>query len=87
MILLSEVEEWFLGLAQQDDDQINAVTAAIDMLAANGPTSGPAARRSHQGIGETQHERTSAIEDDHPHPVHLRPGTKRSPPRSWRQGR
>lgn len=40
VILLSEVEGWFLGLAQEDDDQINAVTAAIDMLAANGPTLG-----------------------------------------------
>lgn len=38
--MLDEVEEWFLELAKEDTDQIDAVTAAIDMLAANGPTLG-----------------------------------------------
>ncbi len=40
VILLDEVEAWFLTLAKEDDDQVDAVTAAIDMLAANGPTLG-----------------------------------------------
>lgn len=54
MILLSEVEGWFLGLAQEDDDQINAVTAAVDMLAANGPPLGrPLVDRSRDRQGTT----------------------------------
>jgi hypothetical protein len=40
VILLDEVEEWFLGLAKEEGDQVHAVTAAIDMLAASGPTLG-----------------------------------------------
>lgn len=40
VILLDEVEEWFLDLAKKESDQVDAVTAAIDMLAASGPTLG-----------------------------------------------
>lgn len=40
VILLDEVEEWFLGLAQEEADHVDAVTAAIDLLAASGPTLG-----------------------------------------------
>jgi len=37
VILLHPGEEWYLELAKQDADDVDAVTAAIDMLAANGP--------------------------------------------------
>lgn len=40
VILLDEVEQWFLDLAKGGADQVDAVTAAIDMLAASGPTLG-----------------------------------------------
>jgi hypothetical protein len=40
VILLDEVEQWFLDLAKEEANQVNAVTAAIDMLAASGPTLG-----------------------------------------------
>ena len=40
VILLDEAEEWFLDLAKEEDDQVDAVAAAIDMLAAGGPTLG-----------------------------------------------
>lgn len=40
MILLDEVERWYLELAKDEPEQANAVTAAIDLLAANGPTLG-----------------------------------------------
>lgn len=40
VILLDEVESWFLSLAKAQTDEINAVVAAIDMLADGGPTLG-----------------------------------------------
>lgn len=38
--LVDEVDSWFLRLAKDDPDSANAVAAAIDMLADEGPTLG-----------------------------------------------
>ena len=40
VILLGEVEDWFLDLAKEDADTADQVAAAIDNLAAMGPTLG-----------------------------------------------
>jgi hypothetical protein len=40
VILLDEVDEWFVALAKADPDSADQVAAAIDMLAASGPTLG-----------------------------------------------
>lgn len=40
VILLDEVDEWFINLAKQAEAEAEAVTAAIDMLEANGPALG-----------------------------------------------
>jgi hypothetical protein len=38
--LTEEVEDWLLGLSKDDPDSANQVAAAIDVLAAEGPTLG-----------------------------------------------
>jgi hypothetical protein len=40
VVLLDEVEDWYLTLAKQASPDVAAVTAAIDLLAANRPTLG-----------------------------------------------
>ncbi len=40
VIVVDEVEDWYLTLAQDDPDTAEQVTAAIDVLAAQGPTLG-----------------------------------------------
>jgi hypothetical protein len=40
VILLDEVDEWFIDLAKRDADSADQVEAAIDMLADEGPTLG-----------------------------------------------
>ncbi|WP_137725536.1 type II toxin-antitoxin system RelE/ParE family toxin [Prescottella subtropica] len=40
VVLLDEVEEWYLSLVASGDDDAAAVTAAIDYLEAEGPTLG-----------------------------------------------
>ncbi|MDH6283958.1 type II toxin-antitoxin system RelE/ParE family toxin [Prescottella agglutinans] len=40
VVLLDEVEEWYLSLVEAGDDDADAVTAAIDYLEAEGPTLG-----------------------------------------------
>lgn len=40
VIVVNEVEDWYLTLAQDDPDTAEQVTAAIDVLAAQGPTLG-----------------------------------------------
>jgi len=40
VVLLSEVEEWFLDIARRDSDTADLIAAAVDKLAADGPTLG-----------------------------------------------
>lgn len=40
VVLLDEVDEWYVDLAKTDRNASDAVTAAIDLLAENGPTLG-----------------------------------------------
>jgi hypothetical protein len=40
VVLLDEVEEWFLALVKGDAEEVTAVTAAIDLLAEHGPALG-----------------------------------------------
>lgn len=40
VILLDEVEAWYLELAERGSNHLGAVTAAIDLLATYGPTLG-----------------------------------------------
>lgn len=40
VVLLDEVDEWFMGLVEGDPDSAELVTAAIDRLADAGPTLG-----------------------------------------------
>ncbi|WP_336879565.1 type II toxin-antitoxin system RelE/ParE family toxin [Rhodococcus globerulus] len=40
IVLLDDVEEWYLSLVESGDDDAEAVTAAIDYLEAEGPTLG-----------------------------------------------
>lgn len=48
VILLEEVEAWFLALVEQQDDGVESVMAAIEQLVAQGPTLGrPLADRLH----------------------------------------
>lgn len=37
VVLIDEVEEWFLELVKEDAEEATAVTAAIDLLAEQGP--------------------------------------------------
>lgn len=39
-MLLDEVDQWYLDLAENDPDAVNAVTAAIDRLEEHGPSLG-----------------------------------------------
>lgn len=40
VVLLDEVEQWYLSLVESGDDDATAVTAAIDYLEREGPTLG-----------------------------------------------
>lgn len=40
VVLLDEVEEWYLGLVGSDAEAATAVTAAIDLLESDGPSLG-----------------------------------------------
>ena len=40
VVLLSEVDTWYLALARSDSQASEHVTAAVDMLASNGPSLG-----------------------------------------------
>lgn len=40
VVLIDEVEEWFLSLVNEDAEEATAVTAAIDLLAEQGPALG-----------------------------------------------
>ncbi|WP_092808283.1 type II toxin-antitoxin system RelE/ParE family toxin [Rhodococcus globerulus] len=40
IVLLDDVQEWYLSLVESGDDDAEAVTAAIDYLEAEGPTLG-----------------------------------------------
>ncbi|QHN28947.1 type II toxin-antitoxin system RelE/ParE family toxin [Gordonia pseudamarae] len=40
VVLLDDVEQWYLRLVESDDDDAAAVTAAIDYLEREGPTLG-----------------------------------------------
>ena len=40
VVLLDEVDEWFMGLVEDDPDSAELVAAAIDKLAEAGPTLG-----------------------------------------------
>lgn len=40
VVLVDEVDEWFVALSRRDQDASDAVAAAIDMLAVHGPMLG-----------------------------------------------
>src|SRR5688500_17557111 len=40
VVLVDEVEEWFLDLAKDEANEVDPVAAAIDMLEADGPSLG-----------------------------------------------
>ncbi|MFT4299507.1 MAG: type II toxin-antitoxin system RelE/ParE family toxin [Aeromicrobium sp.] len=40
VVVLSEVEQWFLALAAEDSDLADTIEAAIDVLESEGPTLG-----------------------------------------------
>ncbi|MFC6061830.1 type II toxin-antitoxin system RelE/ParE family toxin [Streptomyces ochraceiscleroticus] len=51
IVLLEQVEDWFLQLCRHDPDSADRVTDALDQLAAEGPTLGrPMADRIHGSV-------------------------------------
>lgn len=89
IVLVDEVDEWFLGLAKSDPDSAELVQAAIDLLEREGPLLGrPAADRIKGSRVHNMKElrpASAGTNDRDPDPVRLRSRATSSPARRWRQ--